>query len=58
MVSPGQGAGLSREEAMAILEELQWCRSQGRQLLVALRAVVGTADRALRSVGRSCGGNP
>ena len=48
MLSPGQPAGMSKEEAMAVIEELQRCRSRGRQLLGALRDVGATVDRVLR----------
>ncbi len=49
MLSPGQPA-MSREEAIELLEELQRCRSRGRQLLEALREVAAIVDRVLRSV--------
>lgn len=49
MLSPGQPA-MSREEAMELLEELQRCRSRGRQLLSILREVAAIVDPALRSV--------
>ncbi|MFN2506233.1 MAG: hypothetical protein ABR540_18810 [Acidimicrobiales bacterium] len=48
MLSPGQAAGISREEAIELLEELQRCRARGRQLLEALRDVAATVDRTLR----------
>lgn len=41
---------MSREEAIELLEELQRCRSRGRQLLVALREVAVIVDRVLRSL--------
>lgn len=49
MLPPGAPAGLSKEEAMEVLEQLQWCRSCGRLLRDALREVAVGADQALRS---------
>ena len=49
MLSPGQPA-MPREEAIELLEELQRCRSRGRQLLEALREVASIVDGVLRSV--------
>jgi len=46
MLSPRQPAML-REEAIELLEELQRCRSRGRQLPEALREVADVADRGL-----------
>ena len=51
MLSPGQSAGISREEAIELLEELQRCRSRGRQLLYALREIGTIVDRTLRAAG-------
>ena len=59
MLSPGQAAGMSREEAIELLEELQRCRSRGRQLLEALREIGAAVDRVLRALvtpGRAPGG--
>jgi ribosomal protein L34E len=50
MLTTGAPSGLTREEAMEILEELQRCRSCGRRLLGAMREVRATADRTLRSL--------
>jgi hypothetical protein len=50
MLSPGQPAGISREQAIELLEELQRCRSRGRQLLDVVREVGATIDRALRAL--------
>ncbi|HWC11136.1 MAG TPA: hypothetical protein VG455_07935 [Acidimicrobiales bacterium] len=50
MLSPGQPAGMSKEEAIKLREELQRCRSRGRQLLGALEEVAATVDRALRAL--------
>lgn len=50
LLKPGQPSGLSREEAVEILEELQRCRSRGRHLLDALREVAAVVDRALRAL--------
>ena len=50
MLTPGVQCGLTREEAMEILEELQRCRCYGRRLLAALREVQAIADEALGSL--------
>ncbi len=49
MLPPGAPAGLSKEEAMEMLEQLQWCRSCGRLLWDALLEVAVGADQALGS---------
>ncbi len=53
MLSPGQSAGLSKEEAVELVEELQRCRSKGRRLHLALREVAATVDQALRALFES-----
>ena len=50
MLSPGQPAGISKEQAIELLEELQRCRCRGRQLLEALREIAVIVDRALRAL--------
>jgi hypothetical protein len=50
MLTTGAPSGLTREEAMEILEELRRCRSFGRRLLGAMQEVRATADRTLRSL--------
>lgn len=50
MLPPGAQAGWTREEAIEVLEQLQWCRSCGRRLRAALQDVVKSADRTLRSL--------
>ena len=58
MLAPGQPAGMSKEDAVELLEELQRCRSRGRQLLEALRDIATIVDRVLRVLCAPSRGGP